>query len=240
LDYCIIICEHFLNDYKQDRDLGYEDCICFSYSPKDNYHVHNSNLGFAEGLSQIGKEISNDGYIKLAKQCANYAIRELDDQGGLNYWAKDQMTKPQQDGYHCGFEVRHLLGIGKNCHYNEAVEAAKRRYSFFVKNFIGSNGEPLRNANSNALIDIHACAEAVLVNEVMTPYDEKAYERMNIALIWNDKNMRRNDNAYIYRIYNKDGSTLKKEKMPYIRWGQAWMFFALANALKKIFETGQI
>ena len=61
LDVCVGICEFFLKDL--NRTTQDDQAICFSYTPLDNFQVHNANLFVAEFLIRVGKETGNLDYV---------------------------------------------------------------------------------------------------------------------------------------------------------------------------------
>ncbi len=234
LDSCMGICEHFINNHNIDRDVG-KDAICFSYTPIDDFHIHNLNLMVGSFLAKVGKELEMENYRELAVKCANYAILEMDIDGGLTYWGSDQYRGEKQDSYHTGFEARSLLEIYKATGYEPAFNAAKKRYGFFCANFMGDDGATWRNQCSPDKIDIHGCAEAILLHSEMTKVGIDTASRLEASIDWTLGNMRNPDGTFAYRLSRKNGN-VKIDRTCYIRWGQAWMLLALVTARNILLE----
>jgi len=228
LQVCHEICNHWINNYNIDRNVG-DNAICFSYSNIDKFHVHNSNLGVGAILAKVGSEIGEEYYLMMAKQCANYAILEMRDDGRLNYWGSDQTERNHEDNYHAGFEIRYLLMIAKTTKYLDAEEAAQRRYNYYCANFIGPNGEPWRNPASDDIVDIHGCAEALLVHSFMIPYNQGAKDRLIRSFTWTLEKMQNKDGSFAYKQY-RNKRWKQYDRTPYMRWGQAWMMLGLVTA----------
>ena len=55
LDFCESICNFLIGDLNIDNVSN--DRACFSYTPLDRFHVHNSNLMIAEFLIKVGKKL---------------------------------------------------------------------------------------------------------------------------------------------------------------------------------------
>ncbi|HIC99853.1 MAG TPA: hypothetical protein EYP05_00730 [Piscirickettsiaceae bacterium] len=91
LDICIGICEFFT----KELNITYEDDnrICHSYTPIDDYQVHNANLFVGEFLVKIGKKTNNEEWISRGVKCANFAISQQQKKGFIPYWGLEQTNK---------------------------------------------------------------------------------------------------------------------------------------------------
>ncbi|HID94306.1 MAG TPA: hypothetical protein EYP60_09470, partial [bacterium (Candidatus Stahlbacteria)] len=89
-----------------------KDMICFSYTPLDNFHVHNANLFGASLISRVGKELNNEHFVDYARLSTNYTLNDQNADGSFNYWGPpDKGAHPLIDGYHTGFVLRNLFYI---------------------------------------------------------------------------------------------------------------------------------
>ena len=70
-------------------------------------------------------------------------------------------------------------------------------------------------------IDIQCCAQSIITLSYLSEHDKKYKKRAKDLFEWTYNNMYE-DGSYYYRI-SKNGS---KDKTNYIRWGDAWMFYA--------------
>ena len=75
-------------------------------------------------------------------------------------------------------------------------------------------------------IDIHAPAQMVITMSKLGKFKEHK-ELIDKVLLWTIKNMQY-DKGYFYYQINKHFSS----KIAYMRWAQAWMFYALSTYLK--------
>jgi hypothetical protein len=137
LDICIGICEFFI----KDLNITYvdEDKICHSYTPLDDYQVHNANLFVGEFLVKIGKEINNKKWIERGIKCANFAISEQQKEGFIPYWGLEQTNKYsagkiRNDHYHMGFEIRMLYSIWKISNLDYIKESWEKYVNFYLNN----------------------------------------------------------------------------------------------------------
>jgi len=226
---CEEICEHFLTDYQMDRNVC-QDGLCFSYSPIDTYHIHNANLSIGEFFSCVGTATGKTKYLEIAKQCANYAIHEMDADGFLSYWGNDQETTDYEDIYHAGYEARHLLNIGINCSYESAKQAGILRYEHMIKTFV-ENGVPWMRLPKDR-VDMHGCAEAIICSVEMLNYSPKARGVIESCIAWASKNAKATDGSYYYLLRYNGDQLQRVDKIPLMRWVEAWMLLALSKAYR--------
>lgn len=226
LDVCKSICEFFLKDLKIDKIAG--DKICFSYTPVDNFHVNNANLFVAEFLVRVGKEIGNRDYTDYGLKAVNYTLSEQNDDGSICYWAKDQENRCRIDHYHSGFEIRSLYSIWKLTGDGAIYEALKRYYKFYLDNLFEDKTIPKITPKNTYPIDIHSCSEAILCNCLLCEEFPEGKEYLENSIKWVIENMQTRDGWFVYRI-EKTGGLKRKVKIPYIRWGQAWMLRGLSE-----------
>jgi len=234
LEICERICRFFVNDlnkYQIDKE-----CICFSYTPLDDFHVHNANLFVAEFLTRVGQEIRQNEYVELGRQAANYALREQNTDGSLYYWGKVQNNyNPNHiDHYHSGFEIRMLYGMWRSTGDPRFREATQRYFRFYLDNLVTkTDGKiiPKMTPYSVYPINIHSCAEAILCNATLANEFEEARSLLPGLWDWVITNMQTNAGWFIYMIRMELGRE-RRVAIPFIRWGQAWMFIALSTLAK--------
>ncbi len=229
LDICRQICHGFFHSLKIDQ-LD-QNTICFSYTPLDNFHVHNVNLMIAAFIVKIGQHIGESSYLDLGKQAANYALKEQHKDGSLSYWGKDQSKGFQSDHYHSCFDICSLHSLWKLTAREEYYTAVEQYYSYYRNNFLGEEGEPYRNPGDSNLIDIYGCAEAMICNAQLSDNFPQASEILEKVSKWTIENMQSPIGYFIYRIVNKNGKR-RRIDVPYIRWGQSVMMRGLIAMLE--------
>ena len=176
----------------------------------------------------------------LGKLAANFSLSEVRKDGTLNYWSNEQAKGLQQDTYHSGFEIRALNRIACLTGDKKIRQAADRYFRAWIADYFSEKGIPgLRRGRFNA-IEVHSCAEAVLC---MTKMFESGNFSSDLFLrhiqgalsaaakLWISKN--NGTGFFAHRVQQKLGVEMKSA-IPYIRWGQAWMMFALSSCLKSL------
>ena len=233
LDCCVSICRFFVTDL--NRDEFESGAMCFSYTPLDDFHVHNANLFVAEYLVRVGNAVGNVAWGEMGLKAARYALSEQNLDGSLFYWGKaqNQYNKDHLDHYHTGFEIRALHGIWKTTGLEEFGRAYKRYYAFYLANFIEKRGAyraPKATPTEFYPVNIHSCAEAILLNASLAKHEEEALKLVFPLLRWTVGEMQTDDGWFVYMLRKTPRGEVAV-RVPYIRWGQAWMLLAMSECL---------
>ena len=242
LDICEGTCNFFLNYLNIDHID--DETVCFSYTPLDKFHVHNANLLVVEILVKVGLELNKKEWVNIGLKAGNYALTEQNEDGSLYYYGKvDNSYNPNRvDHYHTGFEIRCLYSIYKHTQKMSYKKAVDRYYQFYIKNLVDQTDEKTAikmYPHSLYPINIHSCAEALLMNSTMAYSYPEARNLLKQILPWIN-NMMQSKRGYYYYMHYKLGPITLKSTIPYMRWGQSWMMLSLATSLESAhsFELG--
>jgi rhamnogalacturonyl hydrolase YesR len=238
LTICEKICGFFLNDLKITYDKN--DAICYSYTPLDDYQVHNTNLFVGEFLTRIGKETGDNSLIKKGICCGNFALSEQQPEGYLPYWGLSQTErysygKIHTDHFHSGFEIRALYGIWKNTGDIKFQQAYKKYLAWYINNLFEDHIIPKFTPKSKYPIDIHSCSEAILCRTMLLADHPEHKQSIEKTVDWVIKNMEYKKGEYTYLINKVPLIGRWRIDVPMIRWGQAWMFRALSEFYSKMY-----
>ncbi len=224
LDACEGICRFITEDLRRD-DLGQQG-LCFSYTPIDDYHVHNANLFCAEFLARIGRETDNQEYRQLARRAAAYALSEQNADGSIFYWGRVQnhYAPDKLDHYHTGFEIRCLWRISQHLKDQEIHAACQRYLHFYLGHFLMEDGTPKITPVNPYPVDIHGAAEAVLMLSTLSTEQPELLQLAERSLRWTISNMQTSEGWFAYRW-----TPQARADAPFLRWGQAWMLRAIVE-----------
>ena len=223
------VCRFILNDLNRKE---HNNKLCFSYTPIDDYEVHNANLWCASLLARVAFHTKNDLFKKTAIKAVNFALSAQRDDGAWRYWStkyanQKDMESNRIDNYHTGFMIECLMDCNKYISSLSVDETIQNGINFYVKNLLLDESIPKLTPNSVYPIDIHSCAQAIIT---LAKYSEASKQYLNIGrkvALWTIKNMQDKKGFFYYRIYRG-----RVDKTPYIRWGQAWMLLALSSLCK--------
>ena len=233
LKVCENICDFFIKELNIDHIDS--QTICFSYTPLDKFHVHNANLMVADFLVRVGNEIDNQRFVELGLNAANYALIEQNPDGSIYYWGKvqNQASPEHIDHYHSGFEMRSFYNLWRTTNNQRFYRALNDYFTFYEHHLLLQENDdylPKLTPTRTYPVDIHTCAESIILNATISDYFPKAKIYLPGLVHWTVKHMQKKDGWFVYQYHENGGKTA----IPYLRWGQAWMFLALSKYLKKI------
>lgn len=222
LDMASSAAEYILSLYWEDdnRDAG------FSYPlPSLKTRVHNANFLAAALFCRIYKHTKEKKYLEPALKAARYSAgKQLPD----GSWYYGEHEKQQWvDNFHTGYNLSALQIICDSMNTDEFKPHIRSGFDFYINNFFTADNLPKYFHNSLYPIDIHAVAHSIITLVEFRDYNDKSMELAIKICLWAIENMQ-NKEGYFY--YQK--KKYYTNKIPYMRWSQAWMLYALATLLQ--------
>ena len=196
----------------------------FSYSPFDDTVVYNASLLGSRLLSRSYFYTKNIEYKNLAKQSIMPVINKQNQDGSWVYGA--YKIQNWIDSFHTGYNIECLYEYQKYSGDTDFQQSIDKGLDFYVKNFFLNDGTPKYYHESTFPIDIHCPAQfAVTISRInkMNKYKnlvDKTFE-------WTIENMQ-DERGFFYFQKNRTFTS----RIPYMRWSQAWMFYAMTFYLK--------
>lgn len=215
-------CDFILKDLNRTYDESGD--FAFSYSPMDKSVVFNASLLGSRLLARVSS-ITNDKELAAeAKRSVNYCCKYQKEDGSWGYG-----TLPFHqwiDNFHTGYNLECIFEYMKFSGDDSYRENVSKGFDYYINTFFTEEGIPKYYSNSTYPIDVHAPAQMVITLEKLG----KLGQHKNIAdkvLAWTIKNMQSSNGFFYYQV-NKYFSS----RIPYIRWAQSWMFYALTTYIK--------
>lgn len=238
---CMEICDFFLSGLNKTE--YHDGTVCFSYTPLEHFEVHNINLMIAHCLLRVGKETGNALYCDWGLRAARFSINEQNDDGSIFYWSKAQniYNSNHIDHYHSGFEIRAIFGIWQVSGDAGVFDAYRNYYEFYRKKLYDRKNDsiiPKFDVDHIYPINIHACAEAILLSSTLCENDDRALHDLQMIIPWTINKMQMKNGWYRYMI-RKIAFWELPSNIVYMRWGQAWIFLALSQAFRALKEFCQ-
>jgi len=215
-------CDFILNDLNRVEENG---SICFSYSPLDQYFVHNATVLASSLLSLLYAKTGEKGLRETARKSVQYVINHQQDNGGWFYGESKTAMGVGIDNFHTGFVLESLKIFTESTGDENYVDGLRKGLIFYQDNFFLKHGEPKYYFNKIYPLDIHSAAQAVVTLSQLKKYGADM-ELCKKVLNWMITNMQ-DKKGYFY--YQK--RRFCKIKIPYMRWSQAWAFLALSTYL---------
>jgi hypothetical protein len=199
----------------------------FKYPPKTERHiVHNVNLLGAALLSRVYNVCGEDKYLKAALNVARYSAEKQNPDGS---WYYGEHPKHRWiDNFHTGYNLCALRSICQQAKVSEFEKHIRLGFKFYRKYFFRNDGAPRYFHNCTYPIDIHNVAQSIITLTDLRDLDEGNITLANAVFSWAMANLR-DEKGYFYYRKLRFGTI----KIPYMRWGQAWMLLALSALLKQ-------
>jgi len=207
----------------------YEDTdkLCFGYIPDEETRVHNANMLGAALLARVYAQTGNEEYLEKSRKAMAYSVAALN----ADYsWPYGERSHHQFiDNFHTGFNLvalRDWMDFTGERQWQDQLEGA---YRYFLDTFWLEDGCPKYYHNSLYPIDIHCSAQGIVTCLKLQDLDTRSLPLAEKIAQWAIDNMQDKKKGYFY--YQK--TRFYTNKIPYIRWSQAWMFYALALLLNE-------
>lgn len=217
-----------LNDLK---DTPIEEGISSgSYSPIDNSQIVNANAYRSFVLVEGYNKFNNQEALKKANLNINFILKNQNQDGSWKYAVNDERDN-FVDNFHTCFVLKNLHKLNLILKEETISVAIKKGFDFYKKHLF-ANESPIPFAKLSRLNivkrELYDFAEGISLCLLMKSSDIDA-KKMSDRMV----------NEVISSYQNKNGSFITNinlfnipNKIPYLRWSQAQLFFALTNYLK--------
>ncbi|HVG40795.1 MAG TPA: hypothetical protein VM888_04210 [Chitinophagaceae bacterium] len=219
-----------LNDLKDTPiEEGVSAC---SYSPIDDSQILNANAYRSMVLTEGYKRFKNLKALETAKLNLAFILKNQQPDGSWLYAANDERDA-FVDNFHTCFVLKNLLKANRIINDEKITLAIKKGFDFYKNNLFDDKGSPLPfvklprvNIVKRELYDY---AEGISLCVNMQELDSHAsaiLEKLVYELV---NTYQKEDGSFVTRIsiFNIPN------KVPYLRWPQAQLFYALTNYLIK-------
>lgn len=205
-----------------NRSIESESAVCFSYTPNDRTLIYNSSALVGVFLARVGKLLGIAEYLSLARKAMVFLQRDQLETGGW-YYGRRRRQK-WIDGFHTSYNICALLDYQTITGSGEFEQTKLLGHRYYQSKFFTEEGAPKYFHNRVFPIDIHSCSQAILHFSAFAAIDGEARALARNAFEWTMQNMSAADGSFYYQRHR-----FWIDRSPYMRWGQAWMFRALAG-----------
>ena len=223
-NHALEIADFIINDlnrtYDQDEDFA------FSYSPYDKTQVFNASLLGSRMLSRIYHYKQDKNLLTLARKSVAFCCKHQNSDGSWFYG-----TLPFHrwiDNFHTGFNLECIAEYQRYSQDYSFAENLRIGTQYYLDTFFTYEGLPKYYNNSIYPIDVHSTSQLIITLDRLNMLEERI-ELVNRVLTWTIDRMQ-SDKGFFYYQKNKYYTV----KIPYMRWSQAWMFYALTIYLSRI------
>jgi hypothetical protein len=202
-----------------------ESVASFSYPLSGvRTRVHNANFLGAALLCRAFACSEQDKYLVPALKVTRYSAGRQRSDGSWDYG--ESSTQGWVDHFHTGFNLCALRDVARASGTGEFDRAIERGFDFYRQNFFTEDAAPKYFHNQAYPYDIHSAAQAML-----TLIDFKDFNAENVSLAnavcqWTLNNLHDPEGYFHFQKHR-----YYTNKIPYMRWSQAWMLLALSVML---------
>lgn len=204
-----------------------DDEIVFGYIPGEHARVHNVNLMGGSFFARLHHLTGEERYGRYAEKAARYSVRSQRDDGA---WAYGENPHHQWvDNFHTGFNLislNEIDGYLPNASWKRSME---KGLAYHMEHHFLEDMTPKYYDSRLYPIDIHNFAQGIVTLLTFGLGDRaRLLLRRCLDMMWDEK---RN-----YFYYQK--SRWYTNTIDYMRWSQAWMFYALSRYLMNAHDAG--
>ncbi len=200
---------------------------CLSYVPFGQSSIHNSNMLGAAMLARTWKHTRDAELLQVARDAMRYSCSRQRDDG--SWWYGEDPKYHWIDSFHTGYNLDSLKRYVDSTGDDSFRGPFQRGLQYFRDVFFERDGKPRYYHNKTYPIDIQCAAQGIETLAFCSEEDPACLELSLKVARWTIDNMQSRNGHFYFRHYS-----LIKAKTPYIHWGQATMFKALASVLSKM------
>jgi hypothetical protein len=219
-------CDFILHDLNMTES---DEGICFSYTPIDRHIVHNANLLGAGLLARVHSLTGGAELLAHTTKAFNFSISHQEPNGSWAY-SEDQARhkKRYQLDFHQGFILDSIMDFLKftrplDSAYEKALIRGAR---FYKERQFDALGRCAWRYPTRWPIDIHNQAQGIITFSRLSNYDSSFLPFAKRIALWTIANMQDPRGYFYFQKY-----PIGRNKIPYMRWNQAWMMLALSQTL---------
>jgi hypothetical protein len=204
------------------------DAFCFSYTPVDREAIHNANLLGASLLARLLRHCDDERLARHALASTRYSLRCQRAEGSWFY--AETEVQDWIDSFHTGFSLqalRYILEAGLAPAYRAAY---RRGVEFYANHFFLEDGTPKYYHDRTYPLDIHSPAQAI----AFFAWEGAPYRALTDLIVrWMLEHLYSGKGFFYFRK-----GRCFTNRIPYMRWSQAWAFHALTEYLASRMAEG--
>lgn len=214
-------CDFILKDLNRTYDK--DGNFSFSYSKMDTSVVFNASLLGSRLLARVYYHTKELQLREEARKSVAFCCAHQQPNGAWAYGTYD--FHQWIDNFHTGYNLECIHDYSRftgDISFKHCVDIG---FEYYIKTFFTEEGVPRYYSSSTYPIDVHAPAQLVITLCKLNKVNQHK-QLLDKVLYWTIDHMQ-NSQGYFYYQINKYFSS----KIPYMRWSQSWMFYALSTYL---------
>lgn len=213
-------CDFVLKDLNRTYDDNGD--FSFSYCPLDKTQVFNASLLGARLLVRTYYYTNESILIEESCKAVAYACKHQKADGAWTY--SPLPFHSWIDNFHTGYNLECIYTYQSISGDNSFQKYLDKGLEYYINTFFEPSGIPKYYNNSKYPIDMHTTAQLIITLSKMNLLFQNR-ELVEKVLSWSYEHMYDEKNGYFYYYKEKYFTN----KIPYMRWIQAWMFLGLSH-----------
>ncbi len=197
--------------------------FAFSYSPLDKTSVFNASLLGARLLGRIYSCTNEEDLKANARKAVGFCAEQQNTNGS---WYYSALPHHQWiDNFHTGFNLECIWDYYQYTGDKSFLTNFQKGTDYYLNTFFDPEGRSKYYNNAIYPIDAHAPSQ-LIVTLSKTKLFIQHRDLVERVLSWTIRNMQSKKGYFYYqrrRFYTN--------KIPYMRWSQAWMFYGMTHYL---------
>ena len=218
------ICDFILKDLPVTET---NDGICYSYTDVKKDCCYNANMLAAETLARLYYLNKNNSLLDYIKEAVRFTIAYQKNDGRWNYSVdiKTGEERTQVD-FHQGFVLESLYEVMNYALNNDdkIKEAIRKGVGFYYKEQFLPDGRAIYRYPKQWPVDIHNQAQGIISFSLLKDFNQEYLLFARKIADWTINHMQHDSGYFYYQKHKRYDN-----RIPYMRWSQAWMFLALAT-----------
>lgn len=221
LDVALSSAEFVMKDLHRYYCDEHKDTFLFSYSPlQGNDTVFNASLLGSRMLAYCYHYTGKEEYREAARASVKACCEQ---QAADGSWVYGMLpVQSWIDSFHTGYNLDAMIAYEEQTGDTSFHENIERGFDFYIKHFFEKDGTPKYYHNQTYPIDIHCSGQLFVTLSRLHKFDQYN-ELAEKVLTWTIEHMQDAKGYFYYQLKKGINS-----KISYMRWSNAFMFYALS------------
>lgn len=219
------ICKFILNDLPKTET---QEGLCISYTTLGVDNCYNASLLAAVVLAQVYSLTNEEQFKVVALRAVDFVVCKQHSDGHWNYSIDEQGKERVQIDFHQGYVIDCIDDVMIYCSIENQkyLEAIRKGTDYYYQQQFFENGQSKWRLPKIYPVEIHNQSQGIITFVKQRHVNSKYLKFSQIIAKWTIDEMQSKNGFFYYRKLKSYSN-----KIPFMRWSQAWMFVALTELI---------